>query len=72
MRPAKLSVSLQACRSDAAAARSTGPVSRYNRRPLPQYEARIAESWSQRCLQNPWLFNGSKFRILTLLESNMN
>lgn len=36
---------------------------RYNRRPLPQYEARIAESWSQRCLQNPWLFNGSKFRI---------
>ncbi|XP_041099369.1 uridine diphosphate glucose pyrophosphatase NUDT22 [Polyodon spathula] len=36
---------------------------RYNRRPLPEYEALIAESWSQRCLLNPWLFNGAKFRI---------
>lgn len=35
----------------------------YDRNSLPADQARIDRVWAARCQQNPWLFNGAKFRL---------
>ncbi|XP_014354566.1 uridine diphosphate glucose pyrophosphatase NUDT22 isoform X1 [Latimeria chalumnae] len=36
---------------------------KYNRRQLQHHEPKIEATWRERCRENPWLFNGAKFRI---------
>ncbi|XP_063172840.1 uridine diphosphate glucose pyrophosphatase NUDT22 [Candoia aspera] len=35
----------------------------YDRNSLPRDQAQIDSAWAARCQQNPWLFNGAKFRL---------
>jgi len=43
----------------------------HNRKSLPEpLEARIDEIWNRRVTDNPTLWNGSKFRIASVSESN--
>ncbi|KAJ7307373.1 hypothetical protein JRQ81_009387 [Phrynocephalus forsythii] len=35
----------------------------YDRRSLPGDQLEIERAWQARCRQNPWLFDGSKFRL---------
>jgi len=42
----------------------------YNRKCLPAaFEARIGELWSRRVADNPTMFNGSKFRIVSVCDN---
>ncbi|XP_043931662.1 uridine diphosphate glucose pyrophosphatase NUDT22 [Protopterus annectens] len=36
---------------------------KYNRQELPEHKVNIEKIWQKRCQEQPWLFNGAKFRI---------